>query len=312
MRQFMYPIILLMGPTAVGKTDLAVALSEFFPIEIISVDSALVYQGMDIGTAKPNKELRKQVPHHLIDICDPADSYSAAQFCDDVLRLIPEIIARGRLPLLVGGTMMYYQALIRGLSPLPSANANIRAQLDEDAKLHGWSELHARLEKIDPITAARLHPNDAQRIQRALEIYLITEKTLSEWLAQGNAVFPYEYHALAIAPPERDVLHQRIANRFRTMMKMGLIEEVQQLMQRKDLNLNKPALRAVGYRQVWMGLEENWSLDEINERGIIATRQLAKRQLTWLRSWPDLRWFDSTADNCLGNLQRALAQLWRP
>lgn len=301
-------IILLMGPTAVGKTDVAIALAQYFPLEIISVDSALVYRGMDIGTAKPSKALRAEVPHHLIDICDPAENYSAAQFCNDVYRLIPEILARGHMPLLVGGTMMYYHALIRGLSPLPGADPLIRAQLTEDAQHHGWPALHARLAAIDPITAARLHPNDAQRIQRALEIYFITQKPLSAWLAEGNAIFPYAYRALALAPPDREVLHQRIAARFSAMLNQGLLEEVEQLRQRPDLNINKPALRAVGYRQVWQGLDAGWPLAEIRERGIIATRQLAKRQLTWLRSWPSLTWFDSMSANCLQEIRDTIHQ----
>ena len=304
------PVILLMGPTAAGKTDIAVAMAQFFPIEIISVDSALVYRGMDIGTAKPNPEILQQVKHHLIDILDPAEAYSAAQFCLDVHRLIPEIIARGHLPLLVGGTMMYYRALTQGLTHLPSANAEIRAQLDAQAQHLGWQALHTQLAEIDPITAARLHPNDAQRIQRALEIYLITGKSLSEHLAQGNANFPYDYQAIALAPPERAVLHQRIAQRFHYMLQNGFIEEVQQLMQRGDLNINMPSMRAVGYRQVWEGLISAENLTEIAEKGIAATRQLAKRQLTWLRHWPNLTWFDSTSSSCVDNVRDALAEKW--
>ncbi|MFI4954631.1 MAG: tRNA (adenosine(37)-N6)-dimethylallyltransferase MiaA [Gammaproteobacteria bacterium] len=304
------PIIFLMGPTATGKTDVAVALAEFFPIEIISVDSALVYKGMDIGTAKPSLEIRHQVPHHLIDIRDPSDAYSAAHFCKDVHQLIPEIFARGHLPLLVGGTMMYYRALTQGLSELPCARPDIRAELDAQAQQLGWQALHQRLGEIDPTTAARLHPNDAQRIQRALEIYLITGKSLSENFAQGNSLFPYSYQAYALAPPERAVLHERIAQRFYYMLQHGFIEEVQGLMQRTDLDINMPAMRAVGYRQVWTGLIAGEKTAEIAEKGIAATRQLAKRQLTWLRSWPDLIWFDSTTSACLSAVHNAIAAKW--
>jgi tRNA dimethylallyltransferase len=304
------PIILLMGPTAAGKTDIAVALAEFYPIEIISVDSALVYREMDIGTAKPSPDILQKVPHHLIDIRDPADAYSAAQFCEDVLQLIPEIFARGHLPLLVGGTMMYYRALTQGLSKLPGANPEIRAELDAAAQQLGWGAMHQQLAEIDPITAARLHPNDTQRIQRALEIYKVTGKTLSENLAHGNAVFPYHYHAFALAPHERVILHQRIALRFQYMLQHGFLEEVQHLMQRGDLNIDMPSMRAVGYRQVWEGLISGENLQQMAEKGIAATRQLAKRQLTWLRHWPELSWFDSTSSSCISDVRAALAQKW--
>lgn len=304
------PVILLMGPTATGKTDIAVALAEYFPIEIISVDSALVYKGMDIGTAKPNIQIRQQVRHHLIDIRDPAEAYSAAQFCQDVHQLIPEIFARGHLPLLVGGTMMYYRALIQGLAELPCARPEIRAELDVQAAQLGWPALHQRLAEIDPPTAMRLHPHDAQRIQRALEIYLITGKPLSENLAQGNSLFPYAYQSYALAPPDRAILHARIAARFQAMLTQGFIEEVRSLMQRSDLTVDMPAMRAVGYRQVWNGLINGEKTAEIAEKGIAATRQLAKRQLTWLRTWPELRWFDSTSSTCIQAIRHALAEKW--
>jgi len=302
-------IPLLMGPTASGKSALAEALAENFPIEIISVDSALVYRGMDIGTAKPSKATLARIPHHLIDIRDPAESYSAAEFCADVNRLIPEILQRGHYPLLVGGTMMYFKALTQGLSALPKAHPVIRAQLIADAETFGWPAMHQRLAQIDPITAARLHPNDTQRIQRALEIYEITGKPMSEFLQAGNAAVHYPYKAFAIAPTDRKILHERIAQRFTWMLEHGFIEEVKQLMQRSDLNIHKPALRAVGYRQVWEGLENHLPLEEIKQRGIATTRQLAKRQLTWLRQWPDLQWFDSTSTTCLQELKMELQKL---
>jgi tRNA dimethylallyltransferase len=306
-----YPIIpLLMGPTASGKSDLAVALAEFFPIEIISVDSALVYRGMDIGTAKPSRAMREQVPHHLIDIRDPAEVYSAAEFCADVQALIPAIIQRGNYPLLVGGTMMYFKALTQGLSSLPKADPEIRAQLSYEAETLGWEALHQRLAEIDSVTAARLHPNDAQRIQRALEIYLITGVPMSVKLQEKNPVFPYAYKSLAIAPADRKILHERIALRFDHMLQHGFIEEVKTLMQRGDLNLDKPALRAVGYRQVWEGLQNHSSLEEIKLRGIAATRQLAKRQLTWLRQWPLIQRYDSTSPDCFTQIKHSIAEIW--
>lgn len=304
------PILpLLMGPTASGKSALAEALAEFFPIEIISVDSALIYRGMDIGTAKPSKETLARIPHHLIDIRDPAESYSAAEFCEDVARIIPEILVRGHLPLLVGGTMMYFKALTQGLSQLPPADETIRAQLANEAAAIGWPMMHERLQQCDPLTAARLHPNDAQRIQRALEVWMITGKPLSDFLQKGNAHFPYAYHAIAVAPSDRRVLHERIAQRFDVMIAEGFIEEVKHLMQRADLTLNKPALRAVGYRQVFEGLMQDQPLAIIRERAIAATRQLAKRQLTWLRQWPDLQWLDSTDPQCLSQLKSILKNL---
>jgi tRNA dimethylallyltransferase len=300
------PVILLMGPTASGKTDMAVNLASYFPIEIISVDSALVYREMNIGTAKPSETLRAQVPHHLIDIRDPAESYSAAQFCEDAYRLIPEIQQRGHIPLLVGGTMMYYRALINGLSELPAADPLVRTQLNAEAERVGWTDLHARLMQIDPVTAERVHPHDTQRIQRALEIYMTTGKTLSQSFSEGNKIFPYDFHAYALAPFDRSLLHERIRQRFIQMLHQGFIEEVRYLMARGDLHLNMPSMRAVGYRQVWEGLCENSSLEDIAEKGIAATRQLAKRQLTWLRSWPDITWFDSASESAFTGLRIAI------
>lgn len=292
----MSPIICLMGPTASGKTQLAVQLVQKFPLEIISVDSALVYRDMNIGTAKPSSEILKIAPHYLIDIRDPKEAYSAAQFRDDVLKLIPDIIARGKIPFLVGGTMLYFRALRDGLSVLPSADAHIRTQLTKEGEALGWPVLHERLKKVDPVAAMRIHPNDAQRIQRALEVYEITGKNLTAWQQdRGEPLSGYSLHYLAVAPHDRTILHERIAVRFKQLLAQGLVEEVKKLFARGDLDIHTPAIRSVGYRQVWEYLEGKLSYDEMVERGIIATRQLAKRQLTWLRSWPDVVWFDSEA-----------------
>lgn len=285
--------ILLMGPTASGKTGLAMALAERLPVEIISVDSAQVYRGMDIGTAKPDAAMRARVPHHLIDILDPSEAYSAARFAADAQQLIDEIHARGRLPLLVGGTMLYFRALTEGLSKLPSADPQLRARLEREAREQGWPALHARLAGLDPDTAARLHPNDQQRIQRALEIIELSGATLSQ--AHARAVEPgrpRRWRKLALNPPARGELHRRIEQRFAEMMAQGLLEEVRALYARGDLHPELPSIRAVGYRQLWEHLAGRCSLDEAVARGIAATRQLAKRQLTWLRSERNLVWLD--------------------
>lgn len=290
----MKPVICLMGPTASGKTQLAVELVQHFPMEIISVDSAMVYRTMDIGTAKPDAATLAKAPHHLIDIRDPADAYSAAQFCDDALKLIEEILKKNKIPLLVGGTMLYFRALQQGLSDLPSADASIRKKISDQAATLGWSKMHEYLEKIDPEAAARIHSNDAQRIQRALEVYELTGKNLTTAQQENQPPFAsYQFHNIAISPPDRSILHTRIAARFAQMLKDGLIEEVQKLQARGDLTLEMPAIRSVGYRQVWEYLLGQLTFEEMQEKGIIATRQLAKRQLTWLRSWPDVKWFDS-------------------
>lgn len=307
MQQITIP--LLMGPTASGKSALAEALAENFPLEIISVDSALVYRGMDIGTAKPSAETLARIPHHLINVRDPAETYSAADFCADVHKIIPEILQRGCYPLLVGGTMMYFKALLQGLSSLPKADPEIRTQLTREGETLGWEVLHKRLQRIDPNTAARLHPNDAQRIQRALEIYLITGKPMSAKFQEKTDGFAYPYKTFAINPLDRKILHERIALRFEEMLQLGFIDEVKKLMQRTDLNLDKPALRAVGYRQVWEGLQQQASLEEIKLRCIAATRQLAKRQLTWLRQWPDVQWYDNTQPSCLTQLKNSIAEI---
>ena len=285
--------IFLMGPTASGKTDLAIALHQRLPVEIISVDSAMVYRGMDIGTAKPDAATLQQAPHRLIDILDPAEAYSAARFRDDALREMASIRAAGRIPLLVGGTMLYYRALEQGLSPLPEADPQIRAQLEAEAAEYGWQALHQRLSEVDPVAAQRIHPNDPQRLSRALEVYLLSGRTLSELWQQGAEALPYRLLKLAVAPPERADLHQRIGLRFAQMLEQGLVAEVEALYRRGDLHSELPSIRCVGYRQVWQHLSGELSQAEMSEKGVVATRQLAKRQFTWLRSEQNLHWFSS-------------------
>ncbi|MCU0811362.1 MAG: tRNA (adenosine(37)-N6)-dimethylallyltransferase MiaA [Thiobacillaceae bacterium] len=280
------PAVFLMGPTASGKTALAVHLVEHLPLEIISVDSALVYRGMDIGTAKPDAETLALAPHHLLDIRDPADAYSAAAFCDDARRLMAEITARGRVPLLVGGTMLYFRALLRGLDDLPKANPALRKGIEAEAAERGWPALHAELARVDPLTATRLAPNDSQRIGRALEVFRLSGGPMSAQLKQKSEELPYRVLQLALLPSHRAVLHQRIAARFDAMLATGLIDEVKALRQHYALNAELPSMRAVGYRQAWAYLEGEIDLQQLREQGIAATRQLAKRQLTWLRSWP--------------------------
>ncbi|PJG59336.1 tRNA (adenosine(37)-N6)-dimethylallyltransferase MiaA [Aeromonas cavernicola] len=297
--------IFLMGPTASGKTDLAIALCQALPCDIISVDSALIYHGMDIGTAKPSADELAQAPHRLIDILDPAMSYSAADFCRDALQEMSDISGRGRIPLLVGGTMLYFKALLEGLSPLPAADPVIRAKLEDEAARLGWQTLHAELVRIDPVAGARIHPNDPQRLSRALEVYRISGKTLTELTQVQGAGLPYHVAQFAIAPSERSVLHQRIEQRFDKMLLGGFEQEVRMLMARGDLTPDLPSIRCVGYRQMWDYLNDEVGYDEMRYRGIVATRQLAKRQMTWLRSWPDLTWLESgDADN----LERILAR----
>lgn len=277
--------IFLMGPTGTGKTDLAVAIRQQLPVEIISVDSALVYKNMDIGTAKPDAATLTLAPHRLIDFLDPSQAYSAAEFREDALREMAEITASGRIPLLVGGTMLYFRALESGLSELPSADPIIRAHLVEDAEKYGWIALHERLQQIDPEAAARIHPNDPQRLQRALEVYELTGQNLTT--LQRNQRFencPYNLLKIALIPDERVWLHQRLEQRFDKMLELGLINEVEQLYQRPDLNIALPAMRAVGYRQVWDYLDGKIDYNLMRNRAIVATRQLAKRQMTWLRS----------------------------
>lgn len=297
--------VAIMGPTASGKTAAALEIARHIPSEIISVDSALVYRGMDIGTAKPTPNELAAVPHHLIDIIDPSQAYSAAQFCQDALRLVAEISARGKLPLLVGGTMMYFKSLIDGLDELPVADPAIRARLNLEAAAIGTPGLHARLATLDPETAARLKPNDAQRVQRALEIIELTGQKMSQLLAQRpKTVLPFRLLPIALEPSERSVLHQRIVARFDTMLHGGpghnLIDEVETLRRRGDLHLGLPSMRCVGYRQAWEYLDGDYDLPMLREKGIIATRQLAKRQLTWLRSMPQRISID-----CLGSAPAA-------
>lgn len=286
--------ICLMGPTAAGKTALAMALVERGGCEIISVDSGMIYRGMDIGSAKPSAEELRRAPHRLIDIRDPAQAYSAAEFRADALAAMAEIVAAGRTPLLVGGTMMYFKVLRDGLAQLPDADPAIRARLDAEAAEHGWPHLHRRLQEVDPQAAARIPPMDSQRLQRALEVWELTAKPLSQWHAEQAAPepLPYDLRWLAIAPPERAVLHQRIADRFDQMLAQGLIDEVAVLKARPDLHLGLPSMRAVGYRQVWEHLDGLYDREALREKGIAATRQLAKRQLTWLRSFGELTWLD--------------------
>ena len=284
--------VAIMGPTASGKTAAALAIAREIPSEIISVDSALVYRGMDIGTAKPTREERAAAPHHLIDIIDPLDSYSVAQFCTDTLRLVDDIVKRGKLPLLVGGTMLYFKGLADGLDDLPGADAKLREELEAEAARVGWPAMHAKLQTLDPFTAARLAPHDAQRIQRALEIITLSGKPMSELLAlREKTVLPFELMSFALEPSDRAVLHERIARRFDLMLDESadgnLIAEVETLRRRGDLHPGLPSMRCVGYRQAWEYLDGTIDYATMRETGIIATRQLAKRQLTWLRSMPE-------------------------
>ena len=287
------PVIALMGPTASGKTGLALEIAEHVDSEVISVDSALVYKGMDIGTAKPTQEERAGVVHHLIDIIDPAESYSVSQFVNDANSLIEDILGRGKVPILAGGTMMYFNALINGISPLPKSDETIRSEIAEQAERLGWTKLHDELRGVDPVCGERIHPNDPQRITRALEVYRSTGKTLTYWQQQEGAKCPFNIVQFAIAPKERSVLHERIAQRFDLMLAQGFEQEVSALYERNDLHEDLPSIRSVGYRQMWQYLDGQLTFDEMRERGIIATRQLAKRQLTWLRGWEDVTWLDT-------------------
>jgi len=301
-RQDKPPAILLMGPTASGKTAVAARLVEALPCEIISVDSAQIYKGMNIGTAKPDAELLRRAPHHLLDVIEPHETYSAARFRDDALALMREITERDHIPLLVGGTMMYFQALTEGLNDLPEADPMIRMMIDTMADEQGWPAVHARLARVDPETAARLEPNDQQRVQRALEIYLITNQPMSKLLAKPKYVyFPYTPIRISLVPTDREVLHMRIAERFDAMLKAGLVREVKGLRDEYGLETSMPSMRAVGYRQAWDHLEGRIDAAALREQGIAATRQLAKRQLTWLRSMRNVTEFDCLEEN-LGDL----------
>ena len=293
------PVVAIMGPTASGKTGLALELAKHIPAEIISVDSALVYRHMDIGTAKPTPEEMAIAPHWLVDIIEPNEAYSVAEFVKDATRLIGEIHSRGKLPILAGGTIMYFNALINGISPLPKSDTKVRDDIAREAEEKGWQVLHDELAVIDPVAAARIHPNDPQRLTRALEVYRSSGQTLTHWQQQATTRCPYNIEQFAIAPQDRAVLHDRIAQRFDLMLEQGLVAEVEKLYQRGDLNEDMPSIRSVGYRQVWQYLNGELSYADMRDRGIIATRQLAKRQLTWLRGWSELTWLDTFAKDNL-------------
>jgi len=287
------PAVFLLGPTASGKTAVSLALAARFPVEIVSVDSALVYRDMDIGTAKPDAATRAAVPHHLVDIVDPVEAYSAGRFRDDALRVAGEIAARGRVPLFAGGTMLYERALMRGLARLPPADPALREELDREARDRGWPAMHAQLARVDPASAARLDPNDAQRIQRALEVFRLAGVPLTALIADADrAAPPFAALTLVLEPSDRAVLHRRIEERFRAMLAAGLVEEVGRLRARYALDAGLPSMRAVGYRQVWETLEGRESAATLEARGIAATRQLAKRQLTWLRAMREVERLD--------------------
>jgi tRNA dimethylallyltransferase len=308
--------VAIMGPTASGKTAAALAIAREMPVEIISVDSALVYREMDIGTAKPTAEELASVPHHLIDIIDPLESYSVMQFRDDAIRLVAEIQARGKLPLLVGGTMMYFKGLVDGLDDLPTADAAVRARIDEEAARIGWPGMHAKLRELDPVTADRLAPNDAQRINRALEIIELSGKPMSELLARREkTALPFELVSFALQPSDRAVLHQRIAQRFDQMLgerdDAGIVAEVARLRARGDLHLGLPSMRCVGYRQSWEYLDGLYDRAQLRENGIVATRQLAKRQLTWLRAMPERIAIDCLAQDATAQLLATLDKRMR-
>jgi tRNA dimethylallyltransferase len=302
-----YPTALfLMGPTASGKTDLAIQLAQQCNCEIISVDSALIYKGMDIGTAKPTAAERAKAPHFLVDIIDPLESYSAGDFRRDALRLMKEICARGNTPLLVGGTMLYYKALVDGLSPLPSADPVIRAEIEKEAEQQGWQAMHDLLQEIDPVSAKRIHVNDPQRLSRAIEVFRISGKSLTELTEMKSEPIPYDIKQFAIAPSDKAVLHERIERRFHLMLNAGFEQEVKALYERGDLHLDLPSMRCVGYRQMWEYLQGKMDYDEMVFRGIVATRQLAKRQMTWLRGWKNVTWLESGAPENFDIIKAAL------
>ena len=305
----MQAVFCLAGPTASGKSASVLALAQRWPIEIINVDSATIYTGMDIGTAKPTPAEQAQTPQHLLDIRDPTESYSAAQFVQDTQQLIDQIRTRGRIPVLAGGTMMYFNALREGLHALPQADPQIRAQIDTMAQQHGWPFVHDTLKRLDPVTAQRLSPNDRQRIQRMLEVCLITGQPYSSLIEQpGERAGTDTFHIVSLEPSERAQLHQRIAQRFDQMLEKGFVQEVQQLRARGDLNEELPSIRCVGYRQLWQHLAGQDTLEQAREKGIAATRQLAKRQLTWLRSMPDRQVIDCLAPDVAAQVIDAAAR----
>ncbi|TBR44893.1 tRNA (adenosine(37)-N6)-dimethylallyltransferase MiaA [Marinomonas agarivorans] len=289
-----------MGPTAAGKTGLAVELAEHHGYEIISVDSALVYQSMDIGTAKPDAATLARAPHKLIDILDPLESYSAADFVRDAVKQIEETLASGKKPLLVGGTMMYFNALLKGLAIMPEADPATRKALEDEAALYGWEHLHQELQQVDPISATRIHPNDPQRLQRALEVYRISGRSMTElWAEQQQQEARFDFINLAVMPAQRSLLHERIEQRFDLMLQQDFVGEVEALYNRGDLHLGLPSMRCVGYRQLWCHLAGEYDLEEARYKGIVATRQLAKRQITWLRGWQDLKTLDTLDESLL-------------
>ena len=304
------PAVFLMGPTAAGKTDLAVELVQQRACEIISVDSALIYQGMDIGSAKPDAATLAVAPHHLINICDPLEAYSVARFRTDALALMAQITARGKVPLLVGGTMMYYKALMDGLAQLPESDPAIRAQLEQEIEEHGLESMHVRLCDIDPAAGARINAADSQRVTRAMEVFLLTGETLTtHWSRQEQQRLPYQVTSVGVWPADRAVLHQRIEQRYEIMLQQGFKHEVESLMARGDLHLDLPSMRCVGYRQMWQHLAGEYDDATMQFKGIVATRQLAKRQLTWLRSWPKLQVFDSVDAKLTFNVLQLLDRI---
>lgn len=291
-----------MGPTASGKTALAMQLYDELPCEIVSVDSAMIYKGMDIGTAKPDAETLRQYPHRLIDLCDPSEAYSAAEFRRDALNEISEIRNSGKIPLLTGGTMMYFNALKNGLAQLPEADPEVRQRLLDEANAMGWPYMHAKLAKVDPESAQRLNPNDSQRLQRALEVYEVSGRTMTDlWAEQEQQKPEFPIISMAVMPNDRAELHQRIEQRFDIMLEQGFVDEVRSLWDRGDLNLQMPSVRCVGYRQVWEYFSDTWDYETMRFKGIVATRQLAKRQVTWLRSWEKLAWMDTHDPKLLSN-----------
>jgi len=292
------PVLFLMGPTASGKTDLALNLYDHTDVEIISVDSALIYREMDIGTAKPDRETLEKYPHALVDILDPTEVYSASDFAEGARQLIDQAHSQGKLPVLVGGTILYFKALAEGLAKLPEANAEIRAEIDAQAEQEGWPAVHARLAKLDPASGERLGPNDQQRIQRALEVFLMTGRSIdSHWQEQQTLELPWKVIPIALMPEDRAQLHKRIELRFNLMLEQGFEAEVVRLRERGDLNLNLPSMRCVGYRQMWQYLDGELDWQEMHHKGVVATRQLAKRQMTWLRSWQGAEVIDPLAEN---------------
>lgn len=308
------PAVCLLGPTASGKTSLAIEIVQRLPCEIINVDSAQVYREMNIGTGKPDAQTLLRAPHRLIDILDPAQAYSVSQFREDALQAMASVHDSGRIPLLVGGTMLYFKALRDGLANMPGADEGVRAEILQLAEEQGWAAVHARLSSVDPESALRIHPNDPQRLQRALEVFMISGKSMTalhreEAAGVNHNDIPFDLHFFSIQPGLRSVLHEKIALRFHQMIKDGLVEEVEKLFRRGDLDLTMPSMRAVGYRQVWQYIAGELSFDAMVERGIIATRQLAKRQVTWMRSWDELRNFDSENPETLDLVLKSIEQI---